>query len=258
MIIGNKRFDGGTHVMAIINVTPDSFYAPSRATADGALFAAERAIEEGAAVLDIGAQSTRPGYSEVSAEEEISRLIQPLRQIKSRFDIPISVDTYFAQSARAALDEGADMINDIWGLTHDSAMAEVCARYGASVCIMHNSRSQIVEDLWGEISTFLRSSAQLALAAGIRKDKIVLDGGVGFAKSREQNAELIQNYGRLSALGYPLLLGASRKSVFGGTPEQRLEPTLTATKRAAAQGVLFVRVHDVKQNVAAIKEVTGG
>ena len=244
--------------MAIINVTPDSFYAPSRATADGALFAAERAIEEGAAVLDIGAQSTRPGYSEVSSEEEISRLVEPLRQIKRRFDIPVSVDTYFSQSARAALNEGADMINDIWGLTRDPAMVAVCAEYGASVCIMHNSPSQVAGDMWKKIAAFLRNSSQLALAAGIPKDKIVLDGGVGFAKSREQNAELIQNYGRLSALGYPLLLGASRKSVFGGTPEERLAPTLAATKRAAEQGVLFVRVHDVKENVAAIKEVSGG
>ena len=244
--------------MAIINVTPDSFYAPSRATADSVLFAAERAVQEGAAVLDIGAQSTRPGYSEVSAEEEISRLIAPLRQIKRRFGIPVSADTYFSQTARAALDEGADMINDIWGLTRDPAMAAVCAEYGASVCLMHNAPSQIAGDMWAQVTDFLKGSANLALAAGIPKDKILLDGGVGFAKSREQNLELMQNYNRLSALGYPLLLGASRKSVFGGTPEQRLQPTLAATKRAAEQGVLFVRVHDVKQNVAAIKEVTGG
>ena len=244
--------------MAIINVTPDSFYVPSRAMADSALFAAERAVEEGAAVLDIGAQSTRPGYTEVSAEEEISRFIQPLRQIKKRFNIPVSVDTYFSQSARAALSEGADMINDIWGFRRDLAMATVCAEYGASVCLMHNSATQISGDMWAEVTNSLRSSAQLAIAAGIPKDRILLDGGVGFAKSRQQNLELIENYGRLSVLGYPLLLGASRKSVFGGSPEERLQPTLAATRRAAAQGVLFVRVHDVKQNVAAIKEVTGG
>lgn len=254
MIIGNKRFEGGTFVMAIINVTPDSFYAPSRATKDSVLFAAERAIEEGAAVLDIGAQSTRPGYTEISAEEEIARIAEPIRRIKRRFDIPVSADTYYSKCARAALDEGADMINDIWGLTHDEDMAAVCAEYGASVCIMHNSRTPIVGDMFAQVKEFLQSSVNRALSAGISKDKILLDGGVGFGKSREQNAELIQNYGSLSSLGYPLLLGASRKSVFGGTPEERLAPTLAATRHAAEQGVLFVRVHDVKQNVAAIQE----
>ena len=253
MIIGNKNFPCGTHVMAIINLTPDSFFAGSRQTADSALFAAERAIEEGAEVLDIGAQSTRPGYTEVSAEEEISRFIGPLTQIKKRFDIPVSVDTYFSLSARAALDAGADMINDVWGLTHDDDMASAIASYGASVCIMHNARTPLSGDIWPQIEGFLRRSAALAESAGIGKDRICLDGGIGFAKSREQNFELLNNYERLASLGYPLLLGVSRKSMFGGLPEERLALTVEATRLACEKGVLFVRVHDVKENVAAIR-----
>ncbi len=254
MIVGNRDFSGGTHVMAIINLTPDSFYAQSRTTERDVLAAVERAVEEGAEVIDIGAQSTRPGYSEVSAEEEISRFLKPLEMIKRRFDIPISVDTYFARSARAALDKGADMINDVWGLAHDEEMARTVAEYGASVCIMHNCRSAIEGDIWRPVKNFLSASVRTALEAGIDGKKICLDGGIGFAKNREQNFELLNNYERLSSLGYPLLLGASRKSMFGGRAEDRLRPTLNATRLAVKKGVLFVRVHDVKENVRAIRE----
>lgn len=254
MIIGNKNFSDGTHVMAIINLTPDSFWQGSRATADTALAAAERAVEEGAEVLDIGAQSTRPGYIEVDADEEIARFLRPLTEIKKRFGIPVSVDTYFEKSARAALDAGADMINDVWGLTHDDKMASTIARYKVSVCIMHNAKEQLTGDIWGPITQFLRRSSAIALDAGIDKDRICLDGGIGFAKSREQNFELLNGYEKLSALGYPLLLGVSRKSMFGGAVQDRLEPTLQATRLAVKKGVLFVRVHDVKENVRAISE----
>ena len=254
MIIGNKNFPCGTHVMAIINLTPDSFFAGSRQTADSALFAAERAIEEGAEVLDIGAQSTRPGYTEVSAEEEISRFIGPLTQIKKRFDIPVSVDTYFSLSARAALDEGADMINDVWGLTRGD-MAGVIARHGASACIMHNSPVPVTGDVFGEVKSFLSAQVKSALDAGIRADAICLDGGIGFAKDGAQSMRLLNGYARLKSLGYPLLLGCSRKSLFGGRVEDRLPPTLAATRMAAREGILFVRVHDVKSNAEEIKRV---
>lgn len=240
--------------MAIINLTPDSFWQGSRVTADNALAAAERAVEEGAELLDIGAQSTRPGYIEVDADEEISRFLRPLAEIKKRFGVPVSVDTYFEKSARAALDAGSDMINDVWGLTHDEGMAETIARYNASVCIMHNAKEQLSGDIWGSISAFLRRSVDIALAAGIDKNKICLDGGIGFAKDREQNFELLNGYERLSALGYPLLLGVSRKSMFGGNVKDRLAPTVEATRLAVKKGVMFVRVHDVKENVRAISE----
>lgn len=240
--------------MAIINLTPDSFWQGSRVAADNVLAAAERAVEEGAELLDIGAQSTRPGYTEVDADEEISRFLRPLTEIKKRLNVPVSVDTYFEKSARTALDAGADMINDVWGLTHDSKMAATIARYNASVCIMHNAKEQLSGDIWGPINAFLKRSVDMALAAGIDKNKICLDGGIGFAKDREQNFELLNGYERLSALGYPLLLGVSRKSMFGGNVKDRLAPTVEATRLAVKKGVMFVRVHDVKENVRAIAE----
>lgn len=254
MKIGNKVFENYTFVMAIINLTPDSFWQNSRNTADSALFAVEKAINDGAAVIDIGAQSTRPDYTEISAEEEISRFEKPLQEIRKRFDIPLSVDTYFSKSARAALEIGADMINDIWGLTHDGKMAETIAEFNASACVMHNAKTRLTGDIWGAITNFLQESVQKALNAGIQKDRICLDGGIGFAKDREQNFELLNGYEKLCSLGYPLLLGTSRKSMFGGAVEDRLEPTLRSTRLAAKKGVLFVRVHDVKENVQAIKQ----
>ena len=254
MKIGSKEFTCGTHVMAIINLTPDSFWEGSRQTEYTVLSAVERAVEDGAEVIDIGAQSTRPGYREVSAAEEISRFLQPLRLIKKHFSVPVSLDTYFSESARAALGEGADMINDVWGLTHDADMADVIASYGASVCIMHNSHTPLSGDIWGSIEDFLKKSLDIAISAGICKDRICLDGGIGFAKSRQQNLELLGGYERLSRLGYPLLLGVSRKSLFGGDVRDRLVPTVRATASAVKKGIMFVRVHDVKENVEAIKK----
>lgn len=257
MIIGNSVFENYTYVAAIINLTPDSFWYESRVSADKALFAVEKAVKDGAAIIDLGAQSTRPGYTEVSADEEISRFEKPLNMIKQRFGIPVSVDTYFSKSARAALEIGADMINDVWGLTHDKDMAKTVAEFGASVCIMHNSNNNLSGDIWAPILDFLGKSVEIALAEGIDGNRICIDGGIGFAKNREQNFELLNGYERLSALGYPLLLGASRKSMFGGKIEDRLNATLESTRLAAKKGVLFVRVHDVKENAEAIKRVYG-
>lgn len=254
MKIGNKIFSGYTYVMAIINLTPDSFWQDSRVTSDGALFAAERAIKEGAALLDLGVQSTRPGYSEVPAQVEISRLEKPLSAILSHFDIPVSVDTYMPETARFALEAGAHMINDVRGLKIEG-MADAISKAGASVCIMHNAPSQVSGDLFAEVKKFLSAQAEYALSRGIERDRICLDGGIGFAKSREQNLELLKGYASLSSLGYPLLLGASRKSLFGGQPSERLEATLASTRQAARDGVLFVRVHDVKENVTEIEKV---
>ena len=255
MIIGGRRFENYTYVMAIINLTPDSFYAGSRRTCDDVLFATEKAVNDGAAVIDIGAQSTRPGYAEVSAEEEISRLEKPLQMIKARFDIPISVDTYFEKCASFALSAGADMINDIWGLTHDKNMAKTIATHNASVCIMHNAKSKLEGEIWQPVLSFFKNSIEIAVSTGIDKDKICIDGGIGFAKDREQNFELLYGYEKLHALNCPLLLGCSRKSMFGGRVEDRLAQTLEASRLACKKGVLFVRVHDVAENVRAIREV---
>lgn len=255
MKIRGVEFKNYTYVMAIINLTPDSFFAGSRAVVDDILFRVDKAIKDGAAVIDMGAQSTRPGYTEVSPDEEFARLEKPLEAVRARFDVPISIDTYFSAVAKNALLLGADMVNDVWGLTRDSVMADVIAAANASVCIMHNSKSPLVGDIFPQIKGFLSASAERALTAGIARDRICLDGGVGFAKDRVQNLELIENYSKLSDLGYPLLLGASRKSVFGGKVEDRLEATLASTRHAAKSGVLFVRVHDVKENYQAVKEI---
>lgn len=257
MTVGSIDFKNYTFVMAIVNLTPDSFWQGSRNDEYTVLKTVEKAIKDGAAIIDLGAQSTRPGYTEVSAEEEISRFERPLELIKKNFEIPVSIDTYFAKSAKAALEAGADMVNDIWGLTRDNGMAETVAKHGASVCIMHNARNVLKGDIWKPVADFLNNSVNIALGAGIQKEKICLDGGIGFAKTREQNFELLNGYEQLSELGYPLLLGTSRKSMFGGSVEDRLAPTLESTRLAAQKGVLFVRVHDVKENAEVIKEEYG-
>jgi dihydropteroate synthase len=156
------------------------------------------------------------------------------------------------------LELGADMINDVWGLTHDGDIAKVIAERDAAVCIMHNAKTPLEGDIWQPIISFLDDSVKLALKEGIDKDKICLDGGVGFAKDKAQNWELTENYDKLNVLGYPLLLGTSRKSMFGGKVEDRLPATVETTRLAARKKVLFVRVHDVKENFEAIKGVYGG
>ena len=180
MRIGGKIFEGRTYVMAIINVTPDSFWRDSRASAESALSAAMRAAEEGADILDIGAQSTRPGYAEVSAEEELARLEALLAAILKECPLPVSVDTYFPRVADAALEMGAHMINDVWGLTRPG-MAQTIAAHGAAACIMHNSPVPVTGDVFGEVKSFLSAQVKSALDAGIRADAICLDGGIGFA-----------------------------------------------------------------------------
>ena len=179
--------------MAIINVTPDSFWRDSRASAESALSAAMRAVEDGADILDIGAQSTRPGYAEVSAEEELARLevplaailkecpLPPLAAILKECPLPVSVDTYFPRVADAALEMGAHMINDVWGLTRPG-MAQTIAAHGAAACIMHNSPVPVTGDVFGEVKSFLSAQVKSALDAGIPADAICLDGGIGFAK----------------------------------------------------------------------------
>ena len=257
MTVGGRSFLNTTYIMAIINLTPDSFFADRRATCDDVLFRVEKAVKEGAAIIDIGAQSTRPNYKEIPAEREIARFEKPLYEIKRSFDIPLSVDTYFEESAKAALELGADMINDIWGLSRTEGMAKILAERKASVCIMHNSHEPVRGDVFPPVLSFLRKAVKKAEAAGIEKDRICLDGGIGFAKSREGSLQLLDGYERLNALGYPLLLGASRKSLFGGNAEDRLAPTLESTRQACKKGVLFVRVHDVKSNFEVIEQTYG-
>ena len=255
MRIGNKTFIDGTHVMAIINLTPDSFYNKSRTAVEELLPRVRKAIEDGAEVIDIGGQSTRPNHVPVSAEEEWSRLELPIKLIKDNFDIPLSVDTYYPYVAEKALQCGADMINDVWGLQYEDKgeMARIIAKHNAAVCIMQNQNFiSPDEKLWEDMHAFLQKSVDIADRYGIDKDKIILDGGIGFGKSKEQNFTVVNSYSNLNRFGYPLLLGTSRKSMFGGDVADRLAPTLETTKEAVRQGVLFVRVHDVKENMQAI------
>lgn len=259
MKIGTRDFDTEhmTYIMGILNVTPDSFSDGGKYNRmDEALFHVEEMIKDGAAMIDVGGESTRPGYTRISDEEEIQRVTPIIREIKNRFDIPISVDTYKSKVAKAAVEAGADLINDIWGLKADPDMAGVIAESGVACCLMHNRENTDYRDFVEDMLKDLQESVDLAVQAGISKDKIILDPGVGFAKSYEQNLLAIQQVGRLKELGYPVLLGTSRKSVIGLTLDteknERVEGTLVTSVFGVQQGCAFLRVHDVKENLRAV------
>ncbi|MDD4839278.1 MAG: dihydropteroate synthase [Clostridia bacterium] len=252
MKIGNKNFENGTHIMGILNLTPDSFYEGSRVNEKNVLARAEMMIENGAEVLDLGAQSTRPNFIPVSSEEEIERVLPALKLLKSKLSAPISIDTDKCEVARIMLENGADMINDIWGLQQVGNMAELIGRYDAAVCIMHNKTNREYKNMFNEIRQFFDCSLQLARYANIDENKIIFDGGIGFAKDKEQNWELLNNYEKIEVQGFPLLLGTSRKSMFGGEVCDRLEQTLESTRLAVRKKVLFVRVHDIAENKKVI------
>ncbi len=260
MRIGTHEFDveKQTYIMGILNVTPDSFSDGGKIkSVDAALRRAEQMRCEGAAILDIGGESTRPGYIPVSEEEEMERILPVLEAIKVRVDIPLSVDTQKAKVAEAAILAGADLVNDIWGLKKDPAMAEVIARHQVACCLMHNRSNAEYRNFIEDMMLDLQETICLANNAGIASDKIILDPGVGFAKDYTQNIEVLRNLDRVKTLGYPVLLGASRKSVIGITldlpSEERLEGTLATTVAAVQQGSAFVRVHDVKENYRVIQ-----
>lgn len=261
MRIGNREFDteNGVYVMGILNVTPDSFSDGGRwLERDAALRQAAKMAAEGAAIIDIGGESTRPGHSPVGAEEEAARVLPVIAAVKRETGLPVSVDTYRHETARLALEAGADMINDIWGLRYDGGeMARLIAQSGAACCLMHNRKSAEYRDFMPELLEDLRGTLDLAAAAGIARDRIILDPGIGFAKSCEQNLTAMHRLGELAALGCPVLLAASRKSVIGlslGLPvEERLEGTLATTAIGVLQGAAFVRVHDVKENLRAAR-----
>ena len=250
MLIGDKTFVDGTHVMAIMNITPDSFFPESRYHDLDQIFrTVEKFINEGAEILDIGGQSTRPGFEMVSWTEELERILKPVIEIKKRFDIPISVDTFYSQVAEEVLKEGVSMINDISGLEFDDKMVHVIAKYNTAVCLVHNSRDKDdCQNTLEEIIEFFQGSIKKCLDAGVDKNKICLDGGIGFGKTCEQNWNLLNNYEKLHVLKFPLLIGTSRKSFLGGKVEDRLEATLETTKLAVEKKIMFVRVHDVKEN----------
>lgn len=260
MKIGNRCFDvqNHTYVMGILNVTPDSFSDGGQwLEKDKALYRVVTMLEEGMDILDVGGESTRPGHVVISAEEEIARVVPVIEAIKSRFDVPISLDTYKAEVANAGIKAGVDMINDIWGLRKEPELARVIAESNVACCLMHNRKEAKYTDLLSDMVIDLQESVKLALEAGISKSKIILDPGIGFGKAYVDNLQVLGALDTFKQLGYPLLLGTSRKSVIGLTldlpVEERLEGTLVTTVMAVLNGYAFVRVHDIKENIRTIR-----
>ncbi|MCJ7691327.1 MAG: dihydropteroate synthase [Clostridiaceae bacterium] len=255
MKIGNLDFAIGkrTYIMGILNVTPDSFSDGGRFNDMGeAINQAKKMVEQGVDIIDIGGESTRPGHDPVSEEEEIKRVIPIVEALSKVLKVPISVDTYKGKVAELALGAGAAMINDVWGFKKDPYMASVAAKYNVPCCLMHNRNNKNYNDLIQDILKDLEESIEIALKAGVKRENIILDPGIGFAKSYDDNLKTMRNLEKLNRLGYPLLLGTSRKSMVGfalNLPvEERLEGTLATTAIGIMKGCQFIRVHDIKEN----------
>ena len=260
MKIGNKIFEPSekTYVMGILNVTPDSFSdGGSYTSIDKAMEQAEKMIQQGADIIDVGGESTRPGHVQIGDEEEIKRVVPVIREIKKKFDIPVSIDTYKSVVAKAALEAGADLLNDIWGFRYDEKMAELAAEYDVPVCLMHNRDNLDYDDFMEDVKKDLQISLDIAEKYGVKKENIMLDPGVGFGKTYEQNLMVMNHLEEIVDMGYPVLLGTSRKSVIGLTlalpVDEREEGTLATSVLGAIKGCQFVRVHDVEKNVRALK-----
>jgi dihydropteroate synthase len=252
--------------MGIVNVTPDSFSGDGLLTeaagrrgvaAQAAVIQARRMVEEGADILDIGGESSRPGHQSVAADEEAARVVPVISAIHAAFpDVPLSVDTTKPAVAQAALDAGASLLNDIWGVSTDDAMARLAAARGVPLVVMHNRAEALYRDFVAELMEDLRSALDMAVAAGVPRRNLIVDPGFGFGKTPEHNLIVMRELAGLAQLGQPVLLGTSRKStigrVLGGLPvEERLEGTLASTAIGIAAGVDMIRVHDVRANVRA-------
>lgn len=247
---------GNTHLLGILNLTPDSFSDGGDFTQmDQAVRRFHQMVQDGAEIIDIGGESTRPGHIPVPAAEEIARVVPFIEQIRAHTDALISIDTSKATVAEAAVAAGADIINDVWGARHDAGMAKVMGASGASCILMHNRPSEEagVGDVMDAIKTYLEASVECVKEAGVRDDAIMLDPGLGFGKTYDENWEIMRRLPELVALGYPVLLGASRKSMIAKLldlkdPKARLSGTLATTALGMQAGVDFIRVHDVKEN----------
>ena len=260
MKIGNKDFDLKNHcyIMGILNVTPDSFSDGGKFNnLDAALRHTEEMIRDGADIIDVGGESTRPGHTVISEEEEIARVTPVIEAIKKNFDIPISVDTYKGAVTLAALQAGADLVNDIWGLKYDRKVADLIAQYKVPCCLMHNRDKAEYNNFLDDFCQDMRDSLAIAKEAGIADEQIILDPGVGFGKNYEHNLTIIHHLERLCDMGYPVLLATSRKSCIGQAldlpTDQRVEGTMVTTVMGVLKGAAFVRVHDVKENLRAIR-----
>jgi dihydropteroate synthase len=263
--IGGKAFVWGerTYIMGILNVTPDSFSGDGTGSdVDAAVRQAVRFQEEGADIIDIGGESTRPpsiyeGSEPLSADEEAARIIPVIEAVRRETDLPLSIDTYKAVVARAAVDAGANMINDVWAFQRDPDMAKVAADTGLPVVLMHNQHGTVYTDLVPDVIDSLRQRAEAAVTAGVRRENIIIDPGMGFGKTAEHNLELLRRLDELDVLGVPLLVGMSRKSTIGYVldlpVDDRVEGTAATVALSIAGGADIVRVHDVKEMVRAAR-----
>jgi dihydropteroate synthase len=265
--IGGRLFAWGTRtfIMGIVNVTPDSFSGDGLLAGGPADDAIRRAVEigrsmadDGADLLDVGGESTRPGHAEVGADEERRRVVPVVAALRAALpDVPISVDTTKASVAEAALDAGADLVNDVWGIEAEPGLLELVARRGVPVVLMHNRAAARYSNLVAEVVAGLQGALERALAAGIGWERLIVDPGIGFGKTPEHNLALLHDLAALRVLGRPILLGTSRKSTIGRVldlpPDERLEGTLATTVLGIAAGADIVRVHDVRPNVRAAR-----
>ncbi|MFZ5942646.1 MAG: dihydropteroate synthase [Bacillota bacterium] len=248
-----------TYIMGILNITPDSFSdGGDFFSIDSAISQARRMAAEGADIIDVGGESTRPGSTEIDCGEELNRVMPVVERLLKEVDVPVSVDTYKAAVAEEVLRAGAHIINDVWGLTKDKEMTNVLARHKAPVIVMHNQIGIHYDgDIMKEIKDFFSKSIQKALDAGVEKNNIIIDPGIGFGKNPEQNMEVLARLDELQELQLPILLGTSRKSMIGKIldlpPKDRVEGTLATTVIGIMKGVDIVRVHDVQQNLRAAK-----
>ncbi|HFU4025945.1 TPA: dihydropteroate synthase [Streptococcus suis] len=247
-------------IMGILNVTPDSFSDGGHYNeVEAALVQVEKLLADGATVIDVGGESTRPGASFVSEEEEIARVVPIIRAIKENYDCLVSIDTYKTGTARAALKAGADILNDVWAGLYDGEMLALAAEYQVPIILMHNQKEESYEDVVVEVKNFLVERAQVALDAGVSADKIWLDPGFGFAKNVQHNLDLLQGLDQIIGLGYPVLFGISRKRVvdylLGGNslPTDRDQATAALSAWAVQKGCKMVRVHNVVANRDIVK-----
>ncbi|MGB6129481.1 MAG: dihydropteroate synthase [Psychrilyobacter sp.] len=267
MLINNKKFDfkNKTYTMGILNLTPDSFSdGGSYADVEEAIKRAKKMVEEGADIIDVGAESTRPGATYIEEDEELERILPVIKRLVTEVDVPISIDTYKSRVAEECIKVGAHIINDIKGLKEDPNMAKVVAKYGVSIIIMHiqgnpknMQKKPIYDNMIEDIKESLRESVEIAIEAGISPKNIILDPGIGFGKTFQGNLEIIKKLCEFKKLEYPILMGASRKGFIGeilGTPPlDRLEGNLAVAVISAYNGASIIRVHEVKETVKALK-----
>lgn len=251
-------FHKETIVMGILNVTPDSFSDGGQFDAiDAAILHAKQMVNDGAKIIDIGGESTRPGHDPVSVEQEIARVIPVIQALSKELDVMISIDTYKAEVAEQAILAGAHIINDVWGAKKEPAIVHVAAKYQVPIILMHNRENTEYNDFWNDVRSDLEESVQLAKDAGVAEEHIWLDPGIGFGKTTEQNIWMMQHLSDLAEMGYPVLLGTSKKSMIGNVLDlpvsERLEGTAATVSYGVMNGCHIMRVHDVKGIVRTVK-----